>query len=97
MRRNTWTTKILTVTDDRLQQETMWVLTPLYKEIGACFMGDGWQITSNAMLLSSQQKVAWDSQTRISEPDRHTNEQGVDDADDDDIDSNCSTAREDQH
>ena len=26
-----------------------------------------------------------------------TNEQGVDDADDDDIDSDCNTAREDQH
>ena len=44
-------------------------------------------VLRKAMLLSRQQKVAWDSQTRISEPDRHTNEQGVDDADDDDIDS----------
>ena len=43
-------------------------------------------VLRKAMLLSRQQKVAWDSQTRISEPDRHTNEQGVDDADDDDID-----------
>ena len=34
-RRNTWTAKNLPVTDDRLQQETMRVLTPLYKEIGA--------------------------------------------------------------
>ena len=34
-RRNTWTSKILPVTDDRLQQEAMRVLTPLYKEIGA--------------------------------------------------------------
>ena len=49
------------------------------------------------MLLSKQQKVAWDSQTRISEPDRHTNEQGVDESDDDDIDSDASTARQDQH
>jgi hypothetical protein len=49
------------------------------------------------MLLSKQQKVAWDSQTRISEPDRRTNEQGVDDSDDDDIDSDASTARQDQH
>jgi hypothetical protein len=40
-RRITWTAKILHATDDRLQQEDMWVLTPLYKEIGACFMGDG--------------------------------------------------------
>ena len=40
-RRTTWTVKILTTTDDRLQQETMQVLTPLYKEIGGCFMGDG--------------------------------------------------------
>ena len=39
-RRNTWTAKNLTATDDRLQQEDMRVLTPLYKEIGACFMGD---------------------------------------------------------
>jgi hypothetical protein len=43
-------------------------------------------VLRKAMLLSRQQKVAWDSQTRISEPDRHTNEQGVDDADDDEID-----------
>jgi len=43
-------------------------------------------VLRKAMLLSREQKVAWDSQTRISEPDRHTNEQGVDDADDDDID-----------
>jgi hypothetical protein len=49
------------------------------------------------MLLSKQQKVALDSQTHISEPDRHTNEQGVDDSDDDDIDSDVSTARQDQH
>ena len=44
-------------------------------------------VLRKAMLLSRQQKVAWDSQTHISEPDRHTNEQGVDDSDDDDIDS----------
>ena len=43
-------------------------------------------VLRKAMLLSREQKVAWDLQTRISEPDRHTNEQGVDDADDDDID-----------
>ena len=43
-------------------------------------------VLRKAMLLSREQKVAWDSQTLISEPDRHTNEQGVDDADDDDID-----------
>ncbi len=46
---------------------------------------------------SKQQKVVWDSQTRISEPDRHTNEQGVDDSDDDDIDSDASTVHQDQH
>ncbi len=34
-RRTSWTAKILTATDDRLQQEAMRVLTPLYKEIGA--------------------------------------------------------------
>ena len=54
-------------------------------------------VLRKAMLLSKQQKVAWDSQTRISEPDRRTNEQGVDDSDDDDIDSDASTARQDQH
>ena len=54
-------------------------------------------VLRKVMLVSSQQKVAWDSQTCISEPDRHTNEQGVDDTDDDDIDSDCSTVRQDQH
>jgi hypothetical protein len=53
-------------------------------------------VLRKAILISSQQKVVWDSQTRISEPDRHTNEQGVDDADDD-IDSDCSTTHQDQH
>ena len=38
-------------------------------------------VLRKAMLLSRQQKVAWDSQTLISEPDRHTNEAGVDDSD----------------
>ncbi len=42
-RRTAWTVKILPASDDRLQQEAMRVMTPLYKEIGACFMGDGWQ------------------------------------------------------
>ena len=51
-RRTTWTAKILPTTDDRLQQEAMQVLTPLYKEIGACFMGDGWQSTSNRPILN---------------------------------------------
>jgi hypothetical protein len=54
-------------------------------------------VLRKAILLSRQQKVAWDSQTRISEPDRRTNEQGVDDSDDDDIDSDASTTRQDQH
>jgi hypothetical protein len=41
------------------------------------------------MMLSRQQKVTWDSQTRLSETDRNTNEQGEDDSDDDtDFDSN---------
>jgi hypothetical protein len=31
-------------------------------------------VLRKAMSLSKQQKVVWDSQTRISEPDRHTNE-----------------------
>ena len=30
----------------------MRVLTPLYKEIGAYFMGDGWQSTSNRPILN---------------------------------------------
>jgi hypothetical protein len=34
--------------------------------------------------------------TNISEPDRHTNEQGVDDSDDD-TDSDASTVRQEQH
>ncbi len=54
-------------------------------------------VLRKTMFLSKQQKVVWDSQTRISEPDRHTNEQGVDDSDDDDIDSDTTTARQDQH
>ncbi len=54
-------------------------------------------VLRKAILLSRQQKVAWDSQTHISEPDRRTNEQGVDDSDDDDIDSDASTTRQDQH
>ncbi len=53
-------------------------------------------VLRKTMLLSKQQKVSWDSQTRISEPDRHTNEH-VDDSDDDDINSDASTARQDQH
>jgi hypothetical protein len=40
-RRTTWTAKILPATDDRLQQEDIRVLTPLYKDIGTYFMGDG--------------------------------------------------------
>ncbi len=51
-RRTTWTAKILPVTDDRLQQESMRVLAPRYKEIGACFMEDGWQSTSNRPILN---------------------------------------------
>ena len=47
-------------------------------------------VLRKAILLSRQQKVAWDSQTRISEPDRHTNEQGVDDSDGDDIESDAT-------
>ena len=51
-RRTTWTVKILPATDDLLQQETMRVLNPLYKEIGTCFMEDGWQSTSNRPILN---------------------------------------------
>ena len=40
-RRTVWTTKILSVTDDRLQQEDIRVMTPLYKDIEDSFMGDG--------------------------------------------------------
>ena len=53
-------------------------------------------VLRKAMLLSKQQKVAWDSQTRISEPDRHTNEQGVDDSDDD-TGSDVRTEHHEQH
>jgi hypothetical protein len=53
-------------------------------------------VLRKVMSLSKQQRVSWDSQTRISEPDRHTNEQGVDDSDNDDIDSDVSTERQDQ-
>jgi hypothetical protein len=49
------------------------------------------------MSLSKHQKVTWDSQTRISELDRHTNEKCVDDSDDDDIDSDSNTVCQDQH
>ncbi len=52
LRRTTRTAKILPATDDRLQKEAMRVLTPLYKEIGACFMGDGWQSTINRPILN---------------------------------------------
>ena len=54
-------------------------------------------VLRKAILLFKQQKVKWDSQTRISEPDRHTNEQDVDDSDVDDFDSDVSTACQDQH
>ena len=33
-KRSTWTQKILPQTDARLQQETMDILTPVYKEMG---------------------------------------------------------------
>jgi hypothetical protein len=51
-------------------------------------------VLRQAMLLSRQKKVAWDSQTNISEEDRRTNEQGVEDLDDD-ADSDVSTTRQD--
>jgi hypothetical protein len=38
-RRTTGTAKILSATDDHLQQEAMRVLTPLYKEIGGFLHG----------------------------------------------------------
>ena len=47
-------------------------------------------VLRKVILLSKEQKVASDSQTRISEPDRRTNEQGVDDADEDDIESDAT-------
>ena len=56
-RRTTWTAKILPATDDRLQQEAMRVLTPLYKEIGAYFMGDGWQRTSNRLHTTTPEQL----------------------------------------
>jgi hypothetical protein len=36
-------------------------------------------VLRKVILLSKEEKVEWDSQTRVSEPDRHTNEEGVDD------------------
>ena len=45
------------------------------------------------ILLSRQEKVPWDSQTNIREPDRHTNEQGVNDSDDD-TDSDVKTVQQ---
>ena len=47
-------------------------------------------VLRKVILLSKEQKVASDSQTRISEPHRRTNEQDVDDADEDDIDSDVT-------
>ena len=47
-------------------------------------------VLRKVILLSKEQKVASDSQARISEPDRRTNEQGVDDADEDEIDSDST-------
>jgi hypothetical protein len=52
-------------------------------------------VLTKAILLSKEQKVTWDSKTRICEPDRHTNEPGVDDTDDDDTDSDVSNACQD--
>ena len=43
---------MLPQTDARLQQETMEILTPIYKEIGCCVMSDGWQSTSNRPILN---------------------------------------------
>ena len=56
-RRTTWTAKILPATDDRLHQQAMRVLTPLYKEIGACFMGDGCQRTSNRLHTTAPEQL----------------------------------------
>ena len=39
-------------------------------------------VLRKAMMISRQKKVVWDSKTHISEPDRHTKEQGVDESDD---------------
>ena len=47
-------------------------------------------VLRKVILLSKEQNVVSDWQTRISEPDRHTNEQGVDDADEDDIESDAT-------
>ena len=54
-------------------------------------------VLRKAILLSKEWKVAWDSQTRICEPDRHTNAQGVDDEDDDDIDSDSTNVCQHHH
>ena len=50
-----------------------------------------------AAIQPTESRMGLTDTHQFSEPDRHTNEQGVDDADDDDIDSDCSTARQDQH
>jgi hypothetical protein len=49
------------------------------------------------ILSSKEKKVELDSQTRICEPDRDTNAQGVDDSDDDDFDSDTRNACQDHH
>jgi hypothetical protein len=54
-------------------------------------------VLRKAILLSKDQKVTWDSKTHICEPDRHANEQGVDDVDDDDIDSDSINVCQDHH
>ena len=53
-------------------------------------------VLRKAMMLSRQQKIALDSQTNISETNRHTNEQVVDDSDYD-ADSDASTVLQELH
>ncbi len=71
-------------------------------QIGATKCGKGsecpWQPRPQEGYVAIQAaEVTWDLQTRISEPDRRTNEQGVDNSDDDDINSDANSARQDQH
>jgi hypothetical protein len=54
-------------------------------------------VLRKTILVSKEQKVVRDSQTRICEPDRRTNVQGVDDADDDDTDSDTNIVCQDHH
>ena len=67
-------------------------------QIGATKCGKGsacpWQPRPQEGYVAIQEAAG---RTRFSEPERRTSEQGVDDSDDDDINSDSSTERQDQH